>query len=78
MQGEFLGDWLTAEVAVCCGLLVLWLAQCQGLRNGTRTAVELNPEMKAYQTSTVDLKTLTDQLQQDEQTKLKKFRSHKS
>ena len=51
MQGEFLGDWLTAEVAVCCGLLVLWLAQCQGLRDGTRTAVELNPEMKAYQTS---------------------------
>ena len=76
MQGEFLGDWLTAEVAVCCGLLVLWLAQCQGLRNGTRTAVELNPEMKAYQTPC--RKTLTDQLQQDEQTKLKKFRSHKS
>ena len=43
--GKVLGDWLTAEVAVCCCLLVLWLAQCQRLSDGTRTAIELNPDI---------------------------------
>merc|ERR1711865_1086621 len=34
--------WLATEVAVGCGLLVLWLAQGQGRSNGTRSAIELN------------------------------------
>merc|ERR1712086_318700 len=34
--------WLATEVAIGCGLLVLWLAQGQGRSNGTRSAIELN------------------------------------
>lgn len=45
MRAKFLGHWLTAEVAVSCGLLVLWLTQSQGLGDGTRTAVKLNPDI---------------------------------
>ena len=43
LPNKILGDRLTAKVAVGCGLLVLGLTQGQGLRNGTRAAVELNP-----------------------------------
>merc|ERR1719215_927493 len=35
-----LGVGLPAEVAISCGLLVLWLAKRQGLRDGTWTAIE--------------------------------------
>merc|ERR1712137_885887 len=33
--------WLASEVAVGCGLLVLWFTQCQGVCNGTWTAIIL-------------------------------------
>merc|ERR1719326_2001466 len=39
-----LGVRSTAKVAVCSGLLVLWLAECQGHGNGARAAVELDLE----------------------------------
>merc|ERR1740123_2129801 len=35
-----LGVGLPAEVAICCGLLVLWLTKRQRLCDGTRAAIE--------------------------------------
>merc|ERR1719375_221458 len=37
-----LGVWCTSEVAIGCGLLILWLTQRKGHSNGTRTAIELD------------------------------------